>query len=121
MAEWMQLLITSVVSLVASSGFWAFFGRRSAMKSATTRLLLVLAYDKMTSLGMHYIEQGWISRNELEDFLRDLYEPYIACGGNGVGRRIKEEVSALPLRAHDQYAEIGVRADLPSSRDNGHA
>jgi len=49
-----QIIITSLASLAASSGFWAWFSQRSNAKSATNQLLLGLAHDRIISLGMHY-------------------------------------------------------------------
>lgn len=100
----MQLVLTSVVSVVASSGFWAWLQSRNKTKTATDRLLLGLAYDKIVSLGMSYIDRGWISRDEYEDFQNYLYIPYKESGGNGVAERIMHDVSLLPLRSPDRYA-----------------
>lgn len=101
-----ELVITSVVTLAASSGVWTYLLRRVSARSATSKLLLSLAYDKIVQRGMEYIDRGWVTRDEFEDFLNNLYEPYKQCGGNGVGSRIMESVSALPLKSHDQYSEI---------------
>lgn len=65
-----------------------------------------LAYDKITHLGMGYIERGWVTKDEYEDFRKYLYEPYKEFGGNGVAERIMLEVSTLPLKKHSKYAEI---------------
>jgi len=117
MADWAQFIVTSLVTLAASSGFWAYVVRRLSMKTSTKKLLLGLAYDKLATLGIQYIQRGTITRDEYEEYVTGLYEPYIQCGGNGVGKRIMEAVSALPLTSHDQYTEIGNQSVTPSSRD----
>lgn len=99
-----QLVLTSVVSVIASSGFWAWLQTRGKTKTATDRLLLGLAYDKIVSLGMSYIDRGWISRDEFEDFQNYLYIPYKDAGGNGVAERIMLDVGRLPLRSPDRYS-----------------
>lgn len=68
--------------------------------------MLGLAYEKITNLGLYYIERGWITKDEFEDFRKYLFEPYKELGGNGVGERIMEEVSQLPLKTHRKYADI---------------
>lgn len=100
----LQLVLASVVSVAASSGFWAWLSKRDTAKTATSRLLLGLAYDKIVSLGMSYIDRGWISRDEYEDFQNYFYQPYKDAGGNGIAERIMLEVSHLPLRSPDRYS-----------------
>jgi len=113
---WIQALIVSTSTIIASQGFWAFLQRRGNHKSANTRLLMGLAYDKIMSRGMSYIERGWISKDEYEEFRKYLCEPYIALGGNGVAERVMREVAELPLHSNSKYSEI-VRV---KSRTKGH-
>ncbi len=105
--DWVPLLITAIASVTASSGFWAYLQSRNKAQNATQRLILGLAYDKIVTLGMYYIERGWITRDEYEDFRKYLYEPYIECQGNGVAEQIMHHVSALPFRTHPRYVGIG--------------
>src|SRR6478609_472954 len=112
MEAWLQILLTSVGAVVASSGFWAYITTKDKKKDATTRLLMGLSYDKIVTLGMIYIQRGWITKDEYEDYRRYLYEPYQALGGNGVAEKIMMEVSALPLRSMNRYSQMG-----PESRD----
>jgi hypothetical protein len=102
--NWLPLVLTSVVTVAASSGFWTYLQARQNKKDPITRLLLGLAYDKIASLGMSYIERGWISRDEYEEYRKYLYGPYKDCGGNGVADRIMEDVSHLPLRSYGRYS-----------------
>lgn len=104
MDPWLQLVLTSVATVVASSGFWAWMMKRFSSKDAITRLLLGLAYDKIVTVGMTYIDRGWISKDEYEDFRNYLYQPYKDAGGNGVAERIMLDVSRLPLRSPDRYS-----------------
>ena len=106
MEIWVPVLVTVLTTLIASSGFWAYMQRRNEGKSATSKLLMGLAYAKITVLGMGYIERGWITRDEFEDFRRYLYDPYKELGGNGVGERIMAEVCNLPLKSHSKYLDI---------------
>lgn len=94
----LALIIVSVItSFVASSGFWAWMSKRSDNKDASVKLIMGLAYDKALELGLKYIDRGYVTRDELEDYRKYLYEPYKELGGNGVVERIMHEVMELPI------------------------
>lgn len=94
----MQIVISIVASVGASSGFWAWFSKKTDTKSATNRLLLGLAYDRIITLGMQHIQKGWITKDEYDDFVKYLYSPYKEFGGNGLSEKIMNEVSRLPFK-----------------------
>ncbi|QEQ93526.1 hypothetical protein SEA_GIRLPOWER_27 [Streptomyces phage GirlPower] len=106
METWLQLALTSLVTLGASSGFWAYLQHKDRARSATTRLLMGMAYDTITTLGIAYIERGWVTKDEYEELRKYFFEPYKALGGNGVAERIMGEVSRLPFQSHSRYSEI---------------
>lgn len=95
--DWKQTLLTMLVTLLGSAGFWGFLDSRRAKKNANTRLLVGIAHDRITYLGMKYVERGSITRDEYENLNDYLYEPYAAAGGNGSAKRVMEEVKKLPL------------------------
>lgn len=101
-----QYFMAALIAFISSTGFWAYLQRKNLRKTATTRLLLGLAYDKIITLGMKYIERGWISKDEYEDFRKYLYEPYSEFGGNGVAERIMNEVQRLPLRSNSPIEAV---------------
>lgn len=105
MESWVQIVLTSIVSVAASSGFWAFMTRKSERGTAATQLLMGLAYIELTSLGMNYIKRGTISRDEYEDLRKYFYEPYKALGGNGVAERVMNQVDTLMLVSQRPYAQ----------------
>jgi len=104
--QWLPLVLTALISVFASSGFWAFINKKNSKKDATNRLLLGLAYDKLISRGMSYINRGWLYKDEYEEFQKYLYEPYKQFGGNGVAERVMQGVQSLPLRSPGRYSEI---------------
>lgn len=104
--DWWQILVTAMVTVMASSGFWAYMQRRDVKKTELDKLVLGLAYDKIITMGMSYIERSWITKDEYEDYRKYLYEPYKALGGNGVTERVMAEVSSLPLRPRSKYVEV---------------
>lgn len=93
-------VISVLTALVASSGFWTFIVTRKEKKSASTRLLMGLAHDKILHLGMKHIEAGVITKDQYEDLRDYLYAPYLEAGGNGTVERVMAEVSKLPLVPH---------------------
>lgn len=95
---WLELVVTVVCSVMASSGFWALLQKKNDKKDAKTRMLIGLGHDRIISLGMTYIERGWITDDEYENLHNYLYEPYRSLGGNGSAERIMKEVGKLELR-----------------------
>ena len=93
-----QIIVTVFSSVLASSGLWAFIMKKSERNDARTRMLLGLAHDRIVSLGMKYIERGWITHDEYEDFHQYMYSPYKELGGDGSGDRIMRAVDKLDIR-----------------------
>lgn len=96
--DWMQMPITIICAVLASSGLWAFIQKRVDSKDIRTEMLIGLGHDRIHQLGMSYIERGWISTDEYENLYDYLYTPYEKLGGNGSAKRIMEEVKKLPIR-----------------------
>lgn len=97
MQPWIQMVITIVCAVLASSGFWAWITSRRDKKDAKTKMLLGLGHDRIISLSMKYIERGWITQDEYEDLNKYLYLPYREMGGNGTAERLMTEVRKLPI------------------------
>lgn len=104
MEPWPQTATTILVTLLASSGFWAYIQERSKRKAAEnkqnnleTQMLIGLAHDRIIYLGMTYIERGWISQDEYENLYEYLYKPYEKLGGNGSAKRIMTDVNKIPI------------------------
>lgn len=85
-------------SVMGSSGYWNYKERKGNVKDASTQLLLGLAHDRIIFLGMSYVERGWITKDEYEDFIKYLYGPYETFGGNGLAEKVMQEVKKLPMR-----------------------
>lgn len=106
MSHLLILVVTTIGSVGVSSGFWGYMWKRYATNHSTNALLMGLAYDKICTLGVSYIERGWITKDEFEEFHKYLFKPYLDMGGNGVASRIMDEVATLPFRSHNRYQEI---------------
>lgn len=103
-APWLQMVVTILCAILASSGFWAFLQKRAERKAAgnkqitvETQMLIGLAHDRIVYLGMHYIERGYITQDEYENLYEYLYKPYEKLGGNGSAKHIMTEVNKLPI------------------------
>lgn len=108
MDPWVQMIVTIVCSVLASSGLWAYVAKRIDKKDAKTELLIGIAHDRITFLGMAYVQRGWISQDEYENLYTYLYQPYLKNGGNGSATRVMKEVDKLPIRK----AEGSITANL---------
>lgn len=92
-----QIILTIVTALLASSGLWAFLGKKLERNNSERELLVGIGHIELVFFGMQYIERGWITRDEYET-MQDLYEPYVKLGGNGSGTKIMKELEKLPIR-----------------------
>lgn len=92
-----QIILTIVTALLASSGLWAFLGKKLERNNSERELLVGIGHIELVFFGMQYIERGWITRDEYET-MQGLYEPYVKLGGNGSGTKIMKELEKLPIR-----------------------
>lgn len=117
---WVQALIPVTVALIP--GFWTFLLYRRQKKDNTkdnlTRLVMGHTYDRIVTRGMSYIERGWITKDEYEDFRNYFYDPYKALGGNGVAERIMADVSSLPFKSPRVYYELNQPRSEQEYRDD---
>ena len=54
MEPWIQMVVTIVCSVIASSGFWAFVNKRSDSRDVKTEMLVGLAHARIVYLGMMF-------------------------------------------------------------------
>ena len=97
----MTQIIVTILSVLASSGLWAFITNKVSRNNAEKELLLGLAHDRIMFLGTSYIDRdpAYITQDEYENLKVYLYEPYSKMGGNGSAKRIMEEVEKLPIHS----------------------
>lgn len=105
-----EVLILGAVSIISAGlgagGFWQYMQSRNTRQTAELRLLKGIAHDRIVFLGMSFVDRGWITHAEYEDFMTYLYDPYEETGGNGLAKLVKDKVSALPM-----YSKIPTNAD----------
>lgn len=96
MLPWVQTIVTAIVSVLASSGFWAYWTKRHDNKTAQTKLLVGLAHDRILQSGRYYLNREYMTSDEYENLYDYLYLPYKELGGNGTAERMMEELKKLP-------------------------
>lgn len=104
MSPFLQMAVTVICAVLASSGFWAYLQARHEKKDAKTKMILGLGHDRIVTLAMSYVERGWITQDEYEDLNKYLYNPYREMGGNGTAERLMTEIKKLPIH-HISYAQ----------------
>lgn len=97
-----DFILAIIVATLASSGLWSFvlylIQRKDKEKDALTKLMLGLAYREIMKLCLEYIERGSITKDEYEDLIKYLYDPYKELGGDGTAERLVNAVKALPIK-----------------------
>lgn len=101
MPDWVNMILTLLTGIFASSGFWSYWTARHKSNTAERRLLIGLAHDRIIYLGIKYIERGYITQDEYENLNDYLYEPYEKAGGNGSAKRVMQTVRQLPLHPNN--------------------
>lgn len=94
----MNIWVEIAIAFIASSGFWALITNLINRRSASTKMLIGLGHDRIISLGMSYIDRGWITEEEYDNLINYLYTPYAKLGGNGTAERVMKGVEKLPIR-----------------------
>lgn len=95
--SWVQMSVTIFCTMLSSTGLWAFVASKQKVADASTRLMLGLAHDAIVSQGVRYINRGYITFDEYEDFMKYLCEPYATFGGNGMAEKIIDQVKKLDV------------------------
>ena len=51
MEPWLQMVVTIVCAVIASSGFWAFIQKKNDNKDVKSQMLIGLAHDRIIFLA----------------------------------------------------------------------
>lgn len=85
-----------ITTLLGSSGIWMWVKTRSDRSNSEDQLLLEVAKNQLTVLGRTYLERGYITMDEYEEYEAE-YKLYSALGGNGLAKRVFKQVDELPM------------------------
>lgn len=86
----------AVTALLGSSGIWMWLKTKTTRNNSEDRLLLAVARSQLVAQGRKYLKRGYITMDEYEEY-EDNYKLYSDLGGNGLARRIFEQVDVLPM------------------------
>lgn len=97
--HWIEMLITVTGSVFASSGLWSFILCKVKQDDVETILTRGMAHYQIIEEGQKFIERGWITHEEYDDFMKYLGNPYLESGSNGLAKKILDDVSDLPFKS----------------------
>lgn len=86
----------AVTALLGGSGIWAWAKTKADHNNNAAKLLLSVSRNQLITLGRGYIERGYVTMDEYEEYEAE-YQIYSALGGNGLARRVFEQVDELPM------------------------
>lgn len=86
----------AVTALLGSSGIWMWIKTKSDRNDSEDKLLLAVARRQLVEQGRKYLKRGYITMDEYEEY-EDHYKLYTELGGNGLARRVFEQVDELPM------------------------
>lgn len=91
-----ELANPALTALLGGSGIWAWAKSKTERNDSEDRLLLAIARTQLVEQGREYIKRGYVTMDEYEEY-EDHYKLYSNLGGNGLARRIFEQVDDLPM------------------------
>lgn len=102
-----ETLVTVVVTVFASNGFWGIVQhkvvRKDDKRDAIEDGLLAVLHDRLYQACRYNIKRNHISIEELDN-LKYLYTSYNRLGGNGTGTELYERCKKLPIREGEDDA-----------------
>lgn len=91
-----ELANPAVTTLLGGSGIWAWLKTRTDRNDSEDKLLLQVARNQLVSQGRFYLDRGYITMDEYEEYESE-YDMYSRLGGNGLARRVFKQVDELPI------------------------
>ena len=86
-----------IVTMLGSSGLWAFVQSKTTHKSALEKMILGLGHAEIFRVAEKYIHRDGITLSELDDLETYLFKPYSEMGGNGTAAAIVQKCRQLPV------------------------
>lgn len=111
------VIITTVGTVLASSGFWALLLKIWDRRSGSTRLLMGLAMDRILFIARQHLKKGYITYEDYQDLHNYLYGPYSDLGGDGTVKRIMEKIEQLPIHYERHDIEVMLEGTMYEKPD----
>lgn len=91
-----ELANPAITALLGGSGIWAWIKTKTERNDSEDQLLLQVARNQLVSQGRSYLDRGYITMDEYEEYESE-YVIYSRLGGNGLARRVFKQVDELPI------------------------
>lgn len=91
-----ELANPAITALLGGSGIWAWAKTKTERNNSEDRLLLQVARNQLVTQGRLYLDRGYITMDEYEEYESE-YSIYSTLGGNGLARRVFKQVDELPI------------------------
>lgn len=95
-----ELANPAITALLGGSGVWAWAKAKSDRNDSEYKLLLGIARAQLMYDGRKYLKRGYITMDEYKEY-EERYKLYHDLGGNGLARRIFEQIDDLPMTPND--------------------
>lgn len=103
----MNILIAALSSSALAaviSGVFTLLSARQKKDNGIEAGVRILLYERIKYLGNHFVERGYVTRDEYEDLIK-MHEVYhTALGGNGYLDNLMLEVNKLPHSKQEKGA-----------------
>lgn len=93
-----------ILAIFVSAGFWkvievivVHFLTKPKI-TPEIRLLRGIGQIEIIFFGTKFIEQGYITTEEYDSLKNEIYAPYVEMGGNGLAKKMMEEIEKLPIK-----------------------
>lgn len=93
-----------ILAIFVSAGFWkvievivVHFLTKPKI-TPEIRLLRGIGQIEIIFFGTKFIEQGYITTEEYDSLKNEIYAPYVEIGGNGLAKKMMEEIEKLPIK-----------------------
>lgn len=70
-----------------------WYDRKNGLRAA----MRILLDDRLCHLGEKYLEQGWITQEQLKIFVK-MHQSYKNLGGNGYHKTLMAKIESLPIK-----------------------
>lgn len=97
--HWIEMLITIIGSVFASGGLWTLILYKAKQKDTGLLMTRGMAHYQIIEEGQKFIDRGWITHEEYDDFMKYLANPYLESGSNGLAKKMIDDISDLPFKS----------------------
>ena len=91
------LIVSVIVAIFASTGFWDWLKTRRKKMTIYEQVTMAMGRDRLNFLSKKHIKNKYIPEDEFESF-KELGEAYLEAGGNTMVKELYLEAMKLPKK-----------------------